>query len=53
MIFSRLKDYLKGRKIKIKLGWFGEKGLGKPMPKNKPVTDEEIYEMLHKGGSKK
>lgn len=54
-LYSRIKDCLKKRRwmVKITRPWMGEKGLGKPMPKDKKVTREEIWEdFLGKRGDK-
>ena len=50
MVFSHIKDYLKRtkRKIKITFSWPGDGKLGKPRPKDKPITQEEIWRELIK-----
>ena len=44
----------RGFKFRITLPWMGEKGLGKPMSKDKKITtkeiEKEIKTRLNKGG---
>ena len=42
------KDYRKGKRIRLRFGWFGEKGMKKPMPKDKKITIKEIMKRIRK-----
>jgi len=43
-----LTKFLRGKRITIRLSWFGEKGLKKPMPKDKKDTVKQIMKEIRR-----